>query len=99
MNLYLYWETDKVIDRVDRWEMTVGLVDQSPEERCTVDVTPRRVQQFKPEPGTVVRWTNVFLTGPGELQNGEATVDQNGLIRMSGVRVGKGKNRLAIRLR
>ncbi len=59
VNLYLYWETDDIVDQVDRWELTVGLVEQAPSDQCTVDITPRRVQRFRPKPGSKVSWTNV----------------------------------------
>ena len=46
-NQYLFWETADVVDTPDRWEMTVGLIDRAPQDSCTVDITPRRVQRFK----------------------------------------------------
>jgi hypothetical protein len=96
-NLYLFWDTPNVVDRADAWEMTVGLVDKAPADSCTVDITPRRVQRFKPEPGTEVRWTNTSLRDKQAVQSGRAVVDQLGLITVPKVRVDKGKTRLAIR--
>jgi len=52
----LYWETDNVVDQTDHWEMTVGLVDQAPQDECTVDITPRRLQQFRPISTTSLSW-------------------------------------------
>jgi len=96
-NLYLFWDTPNVVDRADAWEMTVGLVDKAPADSCTVDITPRRVQRFKPEPGTEVRWTNTSLRDKQAVQSGRAVVDQLGLITVPKVCVDKGKTRLAIR--
>ncbi|MFO0819653.1 MAG: hypothetical protein U1A77_17025 [Pirellulales bacterium] len=57
-NLYLTWVTEDVVDTKERWEMTVRLIPQAPRDACTVDLTPRRTQQFKLAPGTKVRWQN-----------------------------------------
>lgn len=57
-NLYLTWSTEDVVDTKERWEMTVRLIPQAPRDACTVDLTPRRTQQFKLPPGTKVRWRN-----------------------------------------
>ena len=96
VNLYLHWQTGDVVDRDDSWEMTVGLIDKAPEDRCTVDITPRRLQRFSPKPGQQVMWTN---TSPGEnkpIQAGRATADEHGLIQLEGVRVSKRGNRIRL---
>lgn len=95
-NQYLFWETSDIVDTPDRWEMTVGLIDRAPQEVCTVDITPRRVQQFKPTPGTQVRWTNRSLADSTAAASGTATVDPLGLVTLPAVQVGKGKQRIAI---
>jgi pimeloyl-ACP methyl ester carboxylesterase len=95
-NQYLFWETSDVVDTTERWEMTVGLIDRAPQDACTVDITPRRVQQFKPAPGTQVRWTNRSLAGGGGEAAGNATVDQLGLITLPGMKIGKGRSRITI---
>ncbi|MHC4398371.1 MAG: alpha/beta hydrolase family protein [Planctomycetota bacterium] len=95
-NLYLFWDTDDVVDQPDRWEMTVGLVEKSPQEPCTVGLTPRRLQQFKLRPGEKLSWEN---TVPGEsrpLQAGQSTVDEHGLVTLVAVRVTKGRNRIVV---
>jgi pimeloyl-ACP methyl ester carboxylesterase len=95
-NLYLFWETDDVVDRADRWEMTVGLVGQAPEDACTVNVTPRRLQQLELTPGKEVTWTNLSLDDKAKLQEGRATVDRHGLVTLEKVRVTKTKNRIVL---
>jgi hypothetical protein len=95
-NLHLFWQTEDLVDRPDRWEITLGLVAKAPEDECTVDVTPRRVQQFKPRPGQAVRWTNAPLGGGPAIQQGDAKADRFGLVTLAKVRVGKGKNRIEI---
>ena len=97
-NLYLFWETDDIVDTKDSWQMTVGLVEKAPQGGCTASITPRRVQQFKPKVGAKVHWTNKSVDTGREIQAGQAVVDELGLITLPEVRIEKGKNRLAISL-
>jgi len=96
VNLYLYWETDDVVDEPDRWEMTIGLVKKATRDGCIADITPRRCQEFRSEPGQKVRWTNTSLADGKEVQSGEAVADRWGLVTLEKVAVGKGKNRIKI---
>jgi len=96
VNLYLLWKTDDVLDQGDRWEMTIGLIEKAPRNECTVNMTPRRVQQFKVKPGQQVKWTNTSLGENKVIQDGQATADEHGLITLERVRVTKGGNRLKI---
>jgi hypothetical protein len=95
-NLYLYWETDDVVDQLDRWEMTVGLVEKAPRDNCTVTITPRRLQGFRLQPNQRLRWANVTVDDGREIQTGQATADEYGLVTLENVRVGKSKNRIVI---
>jgi pimeloyl-ACP methyl ester carboxylesterase len=96
VNLYLFWETADVVDRADRWEMTVGLIEKAPRDQCTVDITPRRLQRLKPKPGQELRWTSTSLSQNQQIQAGRVTADRSGLITLEGVRVGKGKQRIEV---
>ncbi len=98
VNLYLFWKTDDVVDRTERWAMTVRLVDQAPQDHCTVDVTPRRLQQFKLRPGRQLAWTNRSPDGSAVIQSGRATADEHGLVTLESVRVGKKGNRIEVSL-
>lgn len=95
-NLYLHWKTEDIVDRPDRWEMTVGLVPSSPRTECHVDLTPRRVQQFRWPPATVLRWSNTLAGGGEAVQSGSLTVDALGLFTIPQVRVSKTGNRIAL---
>jgi hypothetical protein len=97
-NLYLFWDTENIVDKKDAWQMTVGLVEKAPDDACTVNITPRRVQQFKPPPGTRVRWTNTSQDNSEVIQTGEATIDELGLITLPKIRIDKGLNRISITL-
>jgi pimeloyl-ACP methyl ester carboxylesterase len=97
VNLYLFWDTGDVVDRADRWEMTVGLVDKAPQDRSTVSITPRRLQLLKPQPGEKFRWTNTPAGADKAIQSGQVTADEYGLVTLPEVIVSKEKNRIAIR--
>ena len=58
-NLHLYWDTKDIVDDERRWALTVALTESAPAATCTVDVTPRRTQRFRPRPGDRVSWRNV----------------------------------------
>ncbi|HYW79761.1 MAG TPA: alpha/beta hydrolase-fold protein [Thermoguttaceae bacterium] len=98
VNLYLYWETDDIVDQSERWAMTVRLVDRAPEDQCTVDITPRRLQQFKLRPGEQVSWTNRSANGSDVIQSVRATADEHGLVTLEDVRVDKEGNRIEVSL-
>jgi hypothetical protein len=62
-----------------------------------VTITPRRVQKFKRPIATKLTWSNRSLSDNREIQSGQVTVDDLGLITMPAVMVGKGRNRIAVR--
>ncbi|HUS90366.1 MAG TPA: hypothetical protein VM695_00905 [Phycisphaerae bacterium] len=96
-NRWLTWDTKTVIDEPSRWEMTVALLAGAPKDECTVNVTPRRLQQLKPRPGQAFAWTAAGAAGGGEAaQRGTVTADKWGLLTLENVRVTKGGSRLRI---
>lgn len=99
INLYLYWETGDILDTESRWEMTVGLIGTAPENLCTVDITPRRCQRFKPEPGEKLLWSNLSLKTGKELQKGEVVGDKWGLVTLRALGIPKAKHRIKLRRR
>ena len=80
INLGFSW-TDPV-DEAGRW--SIELENALATAEMTVDVTPRRAQQFHPAPGTSVS----FTTSSG--QSGAIDVDGNGLVTVVGVRLTAG---------
>jgi len=99
-NGYLYWDTAEahVVDAPDRWAMVLWLIDDAPEDACTVDVTPRRCRGFRPQPGQKLTWTNFRRDGDGwkQIDTGTVKADRWGLVTVGKVRVTKGRNRLLI---
>lgn len=74
INGYMDWVPD-VVDSATRWEVTLttralttrwGLLPAP--ESLTVDVTPRRVQRFRPPPGAPVDWTATRLADGAQVQ-------------------------------
>ena len=99
VNGYLRWKTDDVVDKPDRWEMTVYLAGGkrgAPADRCTVDITPRRCQKFKAKPGDKLKWTNTSLADNKVVQSGTATADKYGLVTLEKVTVTKSANRIVL---
>ena len=94
INLYLYWDTETVVDTPARWEMTIALTKKAPDDQCTVDITPRRLQAFKSEPGQKFRWSN-SATGK-TIQSGEVSSDKWGLLTLKRIIVTKTSNRITI---
>ena len=95
VNRYLWWKTDDVVDRPDRWEMTVILQAGAPKDACTVDLTPRRCQAFKVTPGAAFTYT---VTGPDgkTAAPGQAAADELGLLTLKQIPLAKGENRVKI---
>jgi poly(3-hydroxybutyrate) depolymerase len=81
INLGFLW--GGVSDKPNRW--SVKFANDLAKEEMTVDVTPRRCQQFKPRPGDVLRWTN---SAGGA---GKATADEWGLVTVEKVKIVPGQ--------
>ena len=96
LNGYLLWQPQDSTDTAGKWEMTNLLISAAPASTCTVDITPRRCQTFKPAAGTVCAWTNTSLASGTVIASGTATVDANGLVTIPQATVNKTKTRLTI---
>jgi len=75
MNVGFVWKD--VADEEGTWSAVIS--NGEAKEDMTVDVTPRRCQKFKPEPGAAVTWSN---SAGGE---GTVTVDPHGLVTVEKV--------------
>ena len=71
-------------------------MSQAPQDTCLVDITPRKVQHFKPDPGTLLSWENRDFETGDVLESGEITVDEWGLFTIEQTMVSKEKNRIVI---
>jgi hypothetical protein len=85
-----------MVDQRDQWSAVLYVVDQAPAPQCTVNVTPRRVEQLQVKPGRKFRWTNTSVIDGRPMQSGEVVADRLGLLTVENVVVAKTGNRLAL---
>jgi hypothetical protein len=78
------WNTTDLVDETGRYE--IGLRSETAD---TADVTLRRLQKFKVEPGKTYAWE---FAG----QKGEVTVGKNGLLTVPGLRISGAGGRLSV---
>jgi len=99
-NLYLHWETDGivtglekdrlgVVDTTTDWEMTIGLVTTAPNDSCTVDVTPRRLQKLTRTEGQIFHYKNIDRATGDVLDEGNVTADRHKLITLPQITVNR----------
>jgi hypothetical protein len=84
LNLQFRWKD--VVDEPDRYEATLFLAGRGD---AVADVTPRRLQRFRPAKGRRYRWTN-------GTQRGEVSVGDDGLLVLPGVQFAVEGSRLTI---
>ena len=103
INGYLRFDPATALDQPDRWEMTVWLFAgdergryRAPADSCTVDITPRRCQRFRLEPGQKFRWSSALLEGNAPPARGTGAADQWGLATIRQLTVTQEKRRIAI---
>ncbi|MFQ5420862.1 MAG: FlgD immunoglobulin-like domain containing protein, partial [Anaerolineae bacterium] len=91
---YHDWDLTRLVDEVDRWEVTAWLIGQSPwvVDNCpfdslTSDLAIRKPQRFLPAPNTLLSWLVVSLTTSDTLQSGVTLVDADGLVKVDSVTV------------
>ena len=99
INRYPTWERETLVDELNRYEVTVFMLDSAPEETATVTVIPRRIQFLLHEPGTVYDWRNEALDGGGTLQSGVVTADGYHRVVVEGFEIGKQATRLVLERR
>src|SRR5262249_8780993 len=101
-NGYMDWDPS-ITDLPGTWGVTLGTrslttlwgVRPAPDS-LTVDVTPRRTQQFLPAPGTVVRWWTQRIADGALVHEEGVVVDALGLVTVPAARVQHAGTRLAI---
>ena len=99
-NLALEWSSSwdawdgAPLDTTNVWQLSLHSLSTTQ----TVDVTPRRTQQFHPTPDALVRWRNIRVNDGGEIQSGTVTADAFGLMTVTNVTVSPSGNRLRLEL-
>jgi hypothetical protein len=97
VNRYITWDPASIVDEADRWEVTVRIIDGAPRDAATLDVTPRRLQRFKPSRTDRIDWTNTVGGDRTPRQSGTITPDQWGLLTVPQVEIGKRTHRIQLR--
>ncbi|PIT86492.1 MAG: hypothetical protein COU33_02855, partial [Candidatus Magasanikbacteria bacterium CG10_big_fil_rev_8_21_14_0_10_43_6] len=99
-NQNIQWSTDDnalnnfdgpIVDSAESWE--VGLRSFGGDQ--TVDITPRRLQVFNPQPGHMIGWKNKDASGT-VVASGNIVVDKYGLATVPQFRITTGGNRLVL---
>lgn len=93
INGFLTWDST-LVDLPERWEVVLRLRDlalltgtRPAPDSVTVDVTPRRLQRMRLDPGVVVRWFVERLPDGAPIQQGSTLADSLGLVTAPQVRV------------
>lgn len=102
MNGYLDWDP-AVTDSATSWQVTLTTRAMTtlwksiaPPESVTVDVTPRRLQRFRPTAGVLVSWKAVRAADGAQVQSGVVAVDATNRITVPGVKVYRLGTRLVL---
>lgn len=103
INAFVEWDTS-LVDLPARWEVGLHTRDlarlSAPPmpgpDSTTVDVTPRRLQQFVVTVGASYRYTVTREADGAVLQTGVVSADLDGLVTVPGVKVLRGGTRLAL---
>jgi dienelactone hydrolase len=75
------------LDEADRYEVVLRCELEPAALPLTVDVTPRRLQALKLQPGQKLLAVNVAVTGGQEVQRETLTVDEQGLLTFKAFRL------------
>ncbi|MCS6991080.1 MAG: hypothetical protein NZL95_04390 [Chitinophagales bacterium] len=102
INGYLDWTRDSVFDGLCelRFQLFIrdfyvgGVLAPNQYHTCTADVTVRRAQNFKPQPGQLIKW-KTFDANNTQIQSG-SFVYLGGPLTIPGVMIHKSKSRLTI---
>jgi hypothetical protein len=87
MNRWFKWDVNTVVDQTDQWAMDILLINAAPSVVCTVDITPRRLQNLEHGPGSTYNWE--LVEGSNTIASGNVTADQNNLITIEDVQITK----------
>ncbi len=96
LNYYLLWKAKDIVDVTNRWEITIYLSKKAPKNFASVDITPRRLQEFKIQKGKIYYWENFSLKENKVTQSGTIVPDKFGLLTIKKFLVSKTGNILRI---
>jgi hypothetical protein len=91
------WDRTTIVDKSDRYEITLKLLPSAKDENATADVTPRRLQQFKPVAGKSYSYAVLEEGSAKELVSGKITADQHGHVTVINVPITRHGTRLILK--
>ncbi|MCF8366251.1 MAG: DUF6383 domain-containing protein [Bacteroidales bacterium] len=94
MNNYFKWDTETIVDDINRWEISINLIPASPQEFVSTSVTPRRVQHFIISPDAA--YSYAFFEDELLISSGIAIADPNGLLTIDELEISKDSRRLVL---
>ncbi len=93
INAFLRWEV--LMDTPERYEIQLTLSSDAPENRCTVDMTPRRLQKFLIQANQTICWQNRDKSGK-VIQEGAGTPDKFNLLTLERLVVTKAGSKIIL---
>lgn len=98
---YAAWDRSSIVDTRILYEVTIMLDDTDPHlelpaDSASVDVTPRRLQEFAIEEGRRYLWSNTDLAAGTVIQQGTVRGDASGHVTIEGFSVKTTGNRLSL---
>ncbi len=97
VNGYLVWDPETIIDNSDSWQICINLVDYAPKDTCTVDITARKLQNFKLKPGEKLLYYVKRKSDGKTLQSGNVFVNEYGIFTIDNITISKEKYSLIVR--
>ncbi|MCG8552253.1 MAG: DNRLRE domain-containing protein, partial [Desulfobacterales bacterium] len=78
---------DDLVDQPGRYEIALRIASSCSHDHATVDITPRKLQQFTVIPLELYYWENKRLSDGEIVQNGTVAADASGLVTVAGFQV------------
>lgn len=75
---------DDMVDQPGQYEIALRIESSCSHSQATVDITPRKLQQFIVTPSASYSWKNKRLSDNQIIQTGTVTADLNGLVTVPG---------------
>jgi len=96
INGWVDWDRTTIVDQPERYEITLNLVPYAKFDSATAQVTPRRLQQFRPQPGKQYSF-HFTAASSSETQRTDSTAaDKFGRITVEAMPITKQGTRLVL---
>lgn len=92
------WDRTSIIDEPERFVITLNIENWAVKDKATADVTPRRVQRFKPSRGSSIECKVIDLSSGEVLLSKTVEPDEDGFLTVKSVPLLKTGTRLEMRV-